>query len=165
MGSGSSGPYGGGSTGSQPYAPSYHVESSMKKNDIETGVYKGRYTKNPTAKKLTDMINGNYIGNKTTNESGLPYVIDMNGNIIVGKRSGNGRGPGALPTPHPTLIGGNDPQVQMAGLLKIGGGKILSYDNNSGHYKPNAKSMSVADEAFSKLPPSLFSKKFKRRNK
>ena len=67
------------------------------------------------------MINGNYIGNKTTNESGLPYVIDMNGNIIVGKRSGNGRGPGALPTPHPTLIGGNDPQVQMAGLLKIGG--------------------------------------------
>lgn len=165
MGSGSSGPYGGGSTGSQPYAPSYHVESSMKKHDIETGVYKGIYTKNPTAKKLTDMINGNYIGNKTTNESGLPYVIDMNGNIIVGKRSGNGRGLGALPTPHPTLIGGNDPQVQMAGLLKIGGGKILSYDNNSGHYKPNAKSMSVADEAFSKLPATLFSKNFKRRNK
>ena len=72
------------------------------------------------------MINGNYIGNKTTNESGLPYVIDMNGNIIVGKRSGNGRGPGALPTPHPTLIGGNDPQVQMAGLLKIGGEKYLA---------------------------------------
>ena len=52
MGSGSSGPYGGGSTGSQPYAPSYHVESSMKKHNIETGVYKGRYTKNPTAKNL-----------------------------------------------------------------------------------------------------------------
>ncbi|MBE6811071.1 MAG: hypothetical protein E7521_08475 [Ruminococcaceae bacterium] len=165
MGSGSSGPYGGGSTGSQPYAPSYHVESSMKKHDIESGVYKGKYIKNPTAQKLTDMINGNYIGNKTTNESGLPYVIDMDGNIIVGKRSGNGRGPGALPTPHPTLIGGSDPQVQMAGLLKIGGGKILGYDNNSGHYKPNAKSMTVADEAFSKLPDSLFSKKFKRRTK
>ena len=41
MGSGSSGPYGGGSTGSQPYAPSYHVESSMKKHDIENCAYIG----------------------------------------------------------------------------------------------------------------------------
>lgn len=162
MGSGSHGPYGSGNSGSQPYAPSYHVDPKMHQHDIDAGVYRGTYIKNPTAQKLINMINGNYIGNKTTNESALPYVIDMSGNIIVGKRSGNGRAPGALPTPHPTLIGGKDPQVQMAGLLKIGGGKILSYDNNSGHFKPNKKSMEIADEAFSKLPQSLFSKKFKR---
>lgn len=73
------------------------------------------------------------------------------------QRNGNGRE--GLPTPHPTLIGGKDPQVQMAGLVKIRGGKIISYDNRSGHYKPNIKSISVADEAFGKLPASVFKNK------
>ena len=45
------------------------------------------------------------------------------------------------------------------GDVNIQGGKIASYDNQSGHYKPNKKSMSVADEAFGKLSPSLFKKK------
>lgn len=39
MGSGSSGSYGGGKTGSQPYAPSYHVEKSMHERDIANGTY------------------------------------------------------------------------------------------------------------------------------
>ena len=47
----------------------------------------------------------------------------------------------------------------MAGLVKIRGGKIISYDNRSGHYKPNIKSISVADEAFGKLPASVFKNK------
>lgn len=88
----------------------------------------------------------------------VPYVIDMDGNIIIGKRNGNGKHEGALPTPHPTLIGGKDPQVQMAGMLDIRGGKIYSYDNQSGHYKPNIKSMKIADEVFGRLSPKLFSK-------
>lgn len=58
-----------------------------------------------------------------------------------------------------TLIGGKDPQVQMAGIVHIHSGKIASYDNQSGHFKPNAKSMQVADEAFGKLPSILFKKK------
>lgn len=156
MGSGSKGSYGGGS-GSQPYAPSYHVEKGMRERDVKNGIYhNGRYDKNPTAKNINDMINGNYIGSKTTNID-MPYVIDLKGNIILGKRNGNGRE--GAPTPHPTLIGGKDPQVQMAGIVHIQGGKIASYDNQSGHYKPNAKSMNVADEAFGKLPPTLFKKK------
>lgn len=108
------------------------------------------------------MINGNYIGNKNTNEKGLPYVIDMDDNIIVGKRNGNGRGKDAKPTPHPTLIGGKDPKVKMAGLIEIRGGKIYDYNNLSGHYKPNIKSMDVANKAFSKLSKSLFHKNAKK---
>lgn len=156
MGSGASGSYGSGG-GSQPYAPSYHVEKNMHEQDIKNGTYhNGHYDKNPTAKNINDMINGNYIGNKQTNIA-MPYVIDLDGNIILGRRNGNGKdGP---PTPHPTLLGGRDPQVQMAGIVHIHGGKIASYDNQSGHYKPNMKSMQVADEAFGKLPSTLFKKK------
>ena len=157
MGSGPNGGYGGGGSGSQPYAPAYHVEKSMHEMDVKNGTYHdGHYDKNPTAMNINDMINGNYIGNKTTNLD-MPYVIDMDGNIILGKRNGNGRG--GAPTPHPTLIGGKDPIVQMAGIVHIQGGKIASYDNMSGHFKPNAKSMEVADKAFGKLAPNLFKKK------
>ncbi len=154
MGSGAGGAYGG---ASQAYAPLYHVEPSMHRGDIKSGVFHdGHYDKNPTAKRLEEMINVNYIGNKRT-VLDLPYVIDRSGNIIVGRRNGNGSS--GLPTPHPTLIGGKDPQVQMAGILHIHGGKIASYDAKSGHYKPNKKSMSAADEAFGKLPKNLFKKK------
>ena len=159
MGSGIGSSYSGTNGGSQPYATSYHVEPKMHKSDIKNGIYhNGHYDKNPTAEKLTDKISGNYIGNKNTNMK-VPYVIDMEGNVIIGKRNGNGKGNRALPTPHPTLIGGKDPLVQMAGMLDIRGGKIYSYDNQSGHYKPNPKSMKVAVETFGKLPSTLFSKK------
>ncbi len=153
MGSGSSGPYG----KSQPFSPTYHVEKSMHQKDVEAGIFHdGHYDKNPTAQKLTDMINGNYIGDKRTNLD-LPYVITTSGDIIVGRRNGNGKD--GLATPHPTLIGGKNPEVAMAGMLHIHGGKIASYDTNSGHFKPNIKSMPIADEAFKKLPPNLFKKK------
>ncbi len=125
MGSGAHGSYGGGSSGSQPYAPSYHVEKSMHEMDIKNGTYhNGHYDKNPTAQNINDMINGNYVGNKNTNID-MPYVIDLNGNIILGRRNGNGRN--GAPTPHPTLVGGKDPQVQMAGIVHIQGRKKLPH--------------------------------------
>ena len=130
----------------------------MHKIDVDRGIYHdGQYDKNPTAEKLTDLINGNYIKNKQYNPGDVPYAIDMDGNIIIGNRNGNGRD--GLPTPHPTLIGGKDPKVKMAGMVTIRGGKIISWDNQSGHYKPNIKSMPVANEAFGKLPTSIFKKK------
>lgn len=158
MGSGSSGLYSGTNGSSQPYAPSYHVEPAMHRIDIQKGTFHdGKYERNPTAQKLTDMINGNYVVSKKFNAENMPYVVDLQGNIILGKRNGNGRT--GVPTPHPTLIGGKDPQVQMAGLVTIRGGKIISYDNRSGHYKPHKQSMHVANEAFEKLPSVLFKKK------
>ena len=157
MGSGAKGNYGEGGDGSQPYAPTYHVVQSMREMDINNNTYhNGRYDKNPTASNIDDMIKGGYIVSKTTNID-MPYVIDKNGNIIVGKCNGNGRD--STPTPHPTLIGGKDSKVQMAGIVKIRGGKIVSYDDRSGHYRPSKKSMEVADKAFRKLPSILFRKK------
>ncbi len=163
MGSGYGNLYTGTAGGSQPYAPYCHVDRVMHRKDVETGVYHdNRYDKNPTAQTLTSMVHGNYIGDKHTNIK-IPYVIDMEGNIIVGKRNGNGRAANALPTPHPTLIGGKDPSVQMAGILDIRGGKIYSYDNQSGHFKPNPKSISKADESFKRLPKQVFHRNFTRK--
>ena len=53
--------------------------------------------------------------------------------------------------PHPTLIGGKDPQVQCAGMITFYKGRILSVDNQSGHYRPNSKSMEKVDAALKKL--------------
>lgn len=160
MGSGSGGGYS--SSSSQPYAPSYHVESSMKQYDIDNGTYhNGRYDKNPTAVDLSKKINGDYIGDKSTNFK-MPYVVDMNDNIIIGKRNGFGKNPDAPKTPHPTLIGGKDPQVKVAGILEVRKGKIYAYDNKSGHFRPNIKSLDAADNAFSRLPNSVFHKDFKK---
>ena len=160
MGSGHSGLYQGTRGSSQAFAPFYDVMPDMREQDIKSGVIReGSYRKNPTAKEIGKMISGNYVGNKNTN--GLfTYVIDKNGKIIVGKRNGEGKGPNAKPTPHPTLIGGEKPQVQCAGMLDIRGGKIFSFDNRSGHFKPNEKSLEIAKAIFSKLPPNLFHKRY-----
>jgi len=138
---------------SQPYRMQYSVYAKMLKKDIKMGVYVCGigYTKNPTAKQLDSIINSNYIVNKHFNKL-VPYVITTEGKVIIGDRNGNGKSPSKMPTPHPTLIGGIDPKVRMAGMLDIRGGKIYSYDNQSGHYRPHSKSMRWADEAFKNFP-------------
>ena len=154
MGSGISGIYSGTIEKSQPYSISYKVCEDMLQFDIDRGVYvNGTYDKNPTAKNIIDVINGEYIISNKRNKS-MTYVIDMDDNIIVAERNGNGFDGKA--TPHPTLIGGANPRVKMAGILHLQEGKILFYDNMSGHYKPNIKSMKVAKNAFDKLPKYLF---------
>lgn len=164
MGSGYSNLYHGTSGHSQPYASAYNVTASMHALDVKNGIYNnGKYNKNPTAINIREAINGNYIYGKNFNDNNLTYAIDQDGNIIFGRRNGNGRN--GLPTPHPTLIGGKKPTVTMAGILKIRGGKIYDYDNMSGHFKPNIKSMKTADAAFSKLNRNLFAKNFKRKDK
>lgn len=147
---------------SQPYKEQYSVYGKMVKKDIKHHVYKPGigYSRNPTAQNLSSMINGNYIVSKTFNKT-VPYVITTDGQIIIGDRNGNGKGAGKLPTPHPTLIGGLDPKVKMAGILDIRGGKIYSYDDRSGHYRPNVKSMKWADIAFDSYPKH---KNYKRGN-
>lgn len=146
----SSSPLGG---NSQPYQNEYSVYAKMMKKDIQNGVYKPGtgYLKNPTAQYLDSAINGNYIFDKQCNKQ-IPYVITIDGRVIIGNRNGNGKTLSKTPTPHPTLIGGTDSKIRMAGILDIRGGKIYSYDNRSGHYRPNAKSMKWADEAFKKYP-------------
>lgn len=161
MGSGISGLYTGTRGASQLYAKYYNVMPDMHISDEEKGIsINNFYTKNPTAQNILEMIHGNYLGNKRTNGL-MPYVIDMHSNIIVGKRNGNGITSKDLPTPHPTLIGGKNPQVQCAGMIDIRGGKLYSFNNQSGHYKPNIKSLKLAEKIFSKLPNNIFHKKYK----
>lgn len=160
MGSGKSGLYSGTYGSSQPYAPSYAVMPDMNEADRKHGIYgPDGYEKNPTARPLLEAIKGNYIGDKRTNRL-FTYVIDTQGTIIIGER--NGRGTRGDPTPHPTLIGGKNPKVIVAGMLDIRGGKIYSFDHMSGHFKPNVKSLAAAKAAFEKLPKALFHKKYRR---
>ena len=162
MGSGTSSGYSKDSGGSQKYAPYYHVDKPMLEADKKRGTYHdGHYDKNPTAEKLLDKVNEDCIGNKSFTVL-VPYVVNLRGNIIIGQRNGNGKDRNVLPTPHPTLVGGKDPLVKVAGMLDIRNGKIYDYNNHSGHYKPNIRSMSVADKAFAKLPPWLFAHNAKR---
>ena len=81
------------------------------------------------------------------------YVVNEEGSIIVGSRGGERM-------PHPTLIGGENPQVLGAGIVDIRGGRIYSVDNASGHFKPGAGSLEAAQAAFGKLPPAVFHRNF-----
>jgi len=166
MGSGSSGPYGGGSTGSQPYAPSYHVVPDMLAADKkDSDIYKSNsgYFKNPTATNLENAIDGNrVVFNGKSVEGQFTYVMDTNGSIIFGKRYNPNNS--SKRSPHPTLIGGKNPEVQCAGIIKFTKGRILSVDDRSGHFRPNSKSLEKVDSFLDKLykrNPNLFDKRSK----
>ncbi len=148
---------------SQPYAESYGVTEDMLAFDKERGVYtEVGYRKNPTAVIASTSVRNGIL----VNEDGSPmdghytYAVTTSGDLVIGRRNGNGRD--GLATPHPTLIGGKDPKVKVAGIATLSQGKITKYDNESGHFKPNILSMTAADEAFSKLPDSVFHCNFKK---
>ncbi len=169
MGSGHSGLYSGTFGGSQPYAETYHVADDMMNMDKkDSTIYKPStgYFKNPKSSTLDDAINGNaiYLNGKSAHGT-FTYVLDENGNIIFGKRfNPNDEG---KRSPHPTLLGGKDPLVQCAGIITFENGKIVSVNDRSGHYRPNAKSLDKVNSALDKLyatHPELFSKKSEWRN-
>lgn len=164
MGSGTGGSYGG---GSQPYAEKHSVvgkELAKDKRDPDIYNPSTGYFKNPNAKTLEQAIgNDGRIyskGNKAKGE--MTYVMDTKGNIIFGKRE-NPNNP-AKRAPHPTLIGGKNPQVQCAGMITFKKGQIVSVNNLSGHFRPNEKSMNKVYNAlnkFRKSHPEAFSAKYK----
>ena len=166
MGSGSSGSYSGTGGGSQPYAESYHVVSKeLNKDKKDPDIYSSSsgYFKNPTAVSINDSIDGNRIVfNGHRAEGHITYVMDADGEIIFGKRSNPNNS--SKRAPHPTLIGGKDPQVQCAGIIVFRKGRILSVDTQSGHYRPDKKSLDKVDAALKKLynkNPELFDKNSK----
>lgn len=166
MGSGNKGLYSGTRGGSQPYAPTYEVMLDMKEHDLKIGIYNDKigYAKNPSAVNLADCIQNNtvyYEGKKANGK--YTYVIDENGNLIFGKR--NNPDPMQTRSPHPMLIGGKNPKVRCAGMLDIRNGKIFNADTDSGHYKPNEKSIEEVEKILSSLPKQVFSRKSKWRKK
>ena len=63
--------------------------------------------------------------------------------------------------PHPTLIGGDNPKVQAAGMVYFSDGRILRITNSSGHYKPSSDCLKKAEEIFLKnFGQNSFSHKF-----
>ena len=153
MGSGSYGPYSGTRGGSQQYAERYHViEKELNKDKQDSDIYNSEkgYFKNPTAQNLTDaMTPTSVVFEGKSAEGKMTYVMDTNGDFIFGKRANpnNAR----KRAPYPTLIGGKDPQVQCAGMITFRKGRILSIDNQSGHYRPDSKSLEKVDTALKKL--------------
>ena len=84
------------------------------------------------------------------------YVVDFDGNIIIGTRAKNPITGETLRMPHPTLVGGVNPEVQAAGMVEIRGGKIFAVDNVSGHFKPSSECLKAAEDAFGNLPSKVF---------
>ena len=139
------------------------MTKEMVEYDKERGVYTDSgYGVNPTAVKVSSSVHNGVLVNKddTPMNRHYTYVVTTGGELIIGKRNGIGRD--GLATPHPTLIGGKNPKVKVAGIVVVSEGKIVKYDNESGHYKPNILSMPAADEVFSKLPNSAFHSNFKK---
>jgi len=85
------------------------------------------------------------------------YVVTTNGHVIIAARSGHQKD-----LPHPTLIGGYDPEALSAGLVFFRDGKIVRvFINASGHFKPNTlSSIEVSFEVFSRLPREAFHPQF-----
>ncbi|MBQ4512863.1 MAG: hypothetical protein II969_07715 [Anaerolineaceae bacterium] len=166
MGSGISGNYSGTSGSSQPYSESYHVVRDMLNHDkADKEIYDPQmgYFRNPTVTLLQDSIDGNrFVINGQSVDGNFTYVLDMDGNIVFGKRS-NPNNPQKR-APHPTLIGGRNPQVQCAGIISFRKGKITAIDNQSGHFRPNQESMRKVYSVLLELyhtNPKLFSKNMK----
>ncbi len=162
MGSGSSGNYHGTKGGSQPFSDSYHVVAgAMNADKKDSDIYNPQtgYFHNPTAVTLENATTDNRIYVDGKKQQGvLTYVMDENGDIIIGKRQNPNNS--SKRCPHPTLIGGKDPQVQCAGMMSFEKGRILSVNTNSGHYKPNIKSLEKVKTALQKMcdkNPDLFS--------
>ena len=161
MGSGNSGSYNGTKGGSQPYAETYHVyPKAMAIDKTDADIYDPQtgYFHNPTAIKLEDSIQNDRVFVDGRRQEGmLTYVMDKDGKIIIAKRSNPNNSKGRAP--HPTLIGGKDPQVQCAGMIHFRKGRIVSVDTNSGHFRPDIRSLAKVKTALQALydkHPDLF---------
>lgn len=170
MGSGSGNIYAGTGGGSQPYTEKYSVYGKMlaiDKKDPDIYDSSEGYFKNPTAVNLKNSVDGNrFVFEGHRAEGHMTYVMDSDGNIIFGKRSNpnNAR----KRAPHPTLIGGKNPKVQCAGMIVFKKGRILSVDNQSGHYRPDIKSLDKVNDVLQKMcdiDPNLFDKNSRWRKK
>lgn len=163
MGSGISGSYSGTKGGSHPYADTYSVvKEELNKDKQDPDIYNpdSGYFKNPTAITLQNSIENNSVHIDGKRQDGeLTYVMDKSGNIIIGKRFNPNDN--RKRSPHPTLIGGKKPKVQCAGIIKFKKGRIFSVNNQSGHFRPNPKSLDKVKEALQKMAdkhPEWFSK-------
>lgn len=151
----------------------------MAEKDTRNGALlpDGGFVTNPTRKRIQTLFDGKVFREPAPSGRVLngvfPYVVDLQGRVIVGLREefeGHFRvvTPAAgeatveraeAPTgtwirlPHPSLIGGKNPQVLAAGTIQFEDGKILSIDNASGHFRPDETSLDKARDIFRRTLP------------
>ena len=122
--------------------------------DVDINVTSGnanKLTLNTQSGKFK-LSNGNDM---STSGEGLMYVIDEFDNIYIGGRNG-------MSLPHPTLIGGKNPNVKCAGMIQFNNGRISEITNNSGHFKPSNSALQQAETIFKqKLQANSFDSQFK----
>lgn len=166
MGSASYGPaYGGSGDGSQPFAPVYHVVPDMMERDKkDPNIYDAQkgYFINPLAASIHSTIKNGQIQMNGHAAHGLyTYVVDINGDLIFAKRFNPINSKSRAP--HPTLLGGTDPVVICAGMIRFEKGRIVWYNNDSGHFRPNIKSLASVDSIMRRLKstaPEVFSRNY-----
>lgn len=153
MGSGAGGPYSGTAGGSQPFAELYYViRKTFVLDKANSSLYTKAdgYFKNPTATEIAAAICGNTIAvDGKRMEGWITYVVSQSGQLIIGIRKNPLAAGGRAP--HPTLVGGRNPAVKAAGMIFFRRGKIVCVNNQSGHYRPNIKSMPKVEEILDKL--------------
>lgn len=161
MGSGVSGLYSDTVDGSQPYARLYGVVPMMHERDKRDKTIwddEEGYLKNSSAVNIADAATDHSIVYQGHKANGwMTYVVDSDGNLIFGKRDNPINT--FSRTPHPMLIGGKDPKVQVAGMIEFRGGKIYDIDVRSGHFRPARQSLEAAERVLSKLPKGVFHKR------
>lgn len=129
---------------SQPFAESYRVVPELLRLDRkDLDIYDPRtgYFMNPTATDLAEAFGTGRVCFRDGKEADgyAIYVLDPHGRLIIGRRR-NPNQPGKR-APHPTLVGGRNPEVACAGRIKFEKGRILSVDHESGHFQPHEKSL------------------------
>ena len=118
------------------------------------------YVDNPTATALSRMLKATPsnrvvfrgLGKSNYLEGEFQFALN-DGRVVIGSRGG-------ARMPHPTLVGGANPRVTGAGIVKFQRGKIVSVDNSSGHFKPGPESMAAIQEAFGAFPKEVFGRGF-----
>ena len=138
-------------------------EDSMKK-DLDTNIATNvgteetkliRYGHNPTIQHSCNALNP--LSHRLHPSIGSPnagveimWVLTSERGLVFGTRPLNIR------RPHPTLVGGIDPEVISAGTIDVANNQILEIRDDSGHFRPGFPGLELALRAFNALPVDVF---------
>lgn len=116
-----------------------------------------KYRGHPGAIRLTTAMSRWLTPLNIPDGGEVMYVVKKNYEIVIASRAGNEKH-----LPHPTLVGGDDPEVVSAGIVELFQGRISRvHINASGHFKPNSlSSVEVSLGLFCRLPARTFHAQF-----
>ncbi|AGC43824.1 hypothetical protein MYSTI_02508 [Myxococcus stipitatus DSM 14675] len=111
------------------------------------------YQKHPAALELFQALSQGAVRFNIPPEGEVMYVITDDFRLIIASREEREHH-----LPHPTLVGGDEPEVVSAGILHFFEGRISRVCiNYSGHFKPNApSSVEISLALFGRLPLEAF---------